>query len=101
MSLIKTTKTKPSADSGVKLLLSPSILMCLVFFTLLSLGSTGIASFLIVALGQHHGTAVETATLILSTYLVLGAVGVLLAGLLPTERENIMRLRHFVFCPRH
>ena len=51
-------KTKSSADSGVKLLLSPPILMCLVFFTLLSLGSTGIASFLIVALGQHHGTAV-------------------------------------------
>ena len=84
------TKTKSSADSGVKLLLSPPILMCLVFFTLLSLGSTGIASFLIVALGQHHGTAVETATLILSTYLVLGAVGVLLGGFVAdrTRKHN-------------
>ena len=64
--------------------------MCLVFFTLLSLGSTGIASFLIVALGQHHGTTVETATLILSTYLVLGAVGVLLGGFVAdrTRKHN-------------
>ena len=76
--------------SGIKLLLSPPILMCLAFFTLLSLGSTGIASFLIVALGQHHGTAVETATLILSTYLVLGAVGVLLGGFVAdrTQKHN-------------
>lgn len=65
---------------GMALLLSPPILMCLGFFTLLSLGSTGIASFLIVALGQRHGTEVETATFVLSGYLVSSAVGVLLGG---------------------
>ena len=84
------TQNELPGYSGIKLLLSAPILMCLAFFTLLSLGSTGIASFLIVALGQHHGTAVETATLILSTYLVLGAVGVLLGGFVAdrTQKHN-------------
>jgi len=77
---------------GIKLLFSAPILMCLGFFALLSLGSTGIASFLIVALGQRHGTDVETATLILSTYLIASAVGVLIGGFVAdrTQRHNLV-----------
>jgi MFS family permease len=77
---------------GLKLLFSFPILMCLGFFALLSLGSTGIASFLIVALGQQHGTDVEIATLILSTYLVASAVGVLIGGFVAdrTQKHNLV-----------
>jgi MFS family permease len=77
---------------GIKLLFSAPILMCLGFFALLSLGSTGIASFLIVALGQRHGTDVETATLILSTYLIASAIGVLIGGFVAdrTQRHNLV-----------
>lgn len=77
---------------GVALLLSPPILLCLGFFTLLSLGSTGIASFLIVALEQRHGTDVEVAALVLSAYLWAGAAGVLLGGYVAdrTKRHNLV-----------
>jgi MFS family permease len=80
-----------AADHGLTLLLSPPILLCLGFFTLLSLGSTGITSFLIVALGQRHGTEVETATVVLSGFLVASALGVLLGGFVAdrTNRHNL------------
>jgi len=85
-------RSEQHGDHGVKLLFSAPILMCLGFFALLSLGSTGIASFLIVALGQRHGTDVETATLILSTYLVASAVGVLIGGFVAdrTQKHNLV-----------
>ena len=83
---------------GISLLLSPQILLCLGFFTLLSLGSTGIASFLIVGLNQQQGTAIESATLVLSAYLVAGAVGVLLGGIVAdrTRRHNLVAAICFV-----
>ena len=88
----------PVAGTGVSLLLSPPILLCLGFFTLLSLGSTGIASFLIVGLHQLHGTEIETATLVLSAYLIAGAAGVLLGGFVAdrTRRHNLVAALCFI-----
>ena len=86
------TRDETGESHGLKLLFSFPILMCLGFFALLSLGSTGIASFLIVALGQKHGTDVEIATFILSTYLVASAVGVLIGGFIAdrTQKHNLV-----------
>ena len=66
--------------------------MCLGFFALLSLGSTGIASFLIVALGQRHGIDVEAATFVLSGYLIASAIGVLIGGFIAdrTQKHNLV-----------
>ena len=77
---------------GAKLLFSTPILMCLGFFALLSLGSTGIASFLIVALGQRHGIDVEAATFVLSGYLIASAIGVLIGGFIAdrTQKHNLV-----------
>ena len=85
--------TDPRRDrNGVGLLFSPGILLCLLFFTLLAIGSSGIGSFLIVALGQLHGIGVELATIALTAYLVASSVGVLLGGVIAdrTTRHNLV-----------
>jgi FSR family fosmidomycin resistance protein-like MFS transporter len=78
--------------NGVSLLFTPPILMCLLFFTLLSLGSSGLTSFLIVALGQLHGMEEKVATFALTAYLVASSVGVLLGGFIAdrTTRHNLV-----------
>ena len=83
---------------GVALLLSPPILICLLFFTLLALGSAGIASFIIVALGQLHEIEVQVATFALTTYLVASSVGVLLGGFVAdrTTRHNLVAATCFL-----
>ncbi len=97
---LRAGKRPPSATGGtgavdpdgLKLLFSPAILMCLLFFTLLALGSSGLASFLIVALGQLHGIEVELATIALTSYLVASSVGVLVGGFIAdrTTRHNLV-----------
>ncbi len=96
--LMNDNEAKNNSSHGLGLLLSPPILMCLGFFTFLALGSSGISSFLIVALGQRHGTEVETATFILTGYLVSGALGVLAGGLVAdqTKKHNLVAAMCFL-----
>ena len=77
---------------GVSLLFSTPILMCLLFFTLLSLGSTGLTSFLIVALWEQHGIAEKAATTALTAYLVSSSIGILIGGFVAdrTTKHNLV-----------
>ena len=95
----RSTVINSAENTGIKLLFSAPVLMCLGFFALLSLGSTGIASFLIVGLGQLHGTGVETATFVLSGYLVFSAIGVLVGGFVAdrTDKHNMVAASCFLF----
>lgn len=69
-----------SGPTPVSVLLSPPILMCLLFFTLLALAQGGINQFLIAALNALYGTPVEQATVALTAYLFGTAGGILVGG---------------------
>ena len=75
---------KPHAetDKGTswQLLLSPPILVSLVFFMLLSIANGGLQAYSVVALNALYGTSPITANTALSANLVLAATGVLVGG---------------------
>ena len=79
-------------DNGVSLLFSTPILICLLFFTLLSLGSTGLISFLIPALWEHQGIVEQHATTAVTAYLVAISIGTLIGGYVAdrTTRHNVV-----------
>jgi FSR family fosmidomycin resistance protein-like MFS transporter len=63
-----------------RLLLTPAILLNLVFFFMLSLANGGVQNYSVVALEALRGTPQQVATVGLSAYLLLSALGVLLGG---------------------
>lgn len=66
--------------TSASVLLSPPILMCLLFFTLLALSQGGINQFLIVTLNALYDTPVAEATFALTSYLFGTAGGILIGG---------------------
>ena len=82
----KITAPPRDADANVavgwRLLLSPPILLNLVFFVLLAMLSGGTNNYSVVALGALYGTSVTTANAALSGNLLLSAIGVLIGGVL-------------------
>ncbi len=77
------TRTKQDQPSvGWGLLLSPPILLNLVFFVLLAVMAGGYYNYSVVAFGALYGTPVTTANAALTGYLVMSALGVLAGGLL-------------------
>jgi len=73
-------KDAPAPDDSWRLLLSPPILVSLVFFMLLAFGNFGLQNFLVVAIGALHGTSPAAANTALSAHLAMGAAGVLVGG---------------------
>lgn len=76
------TKSDDVGVGGWRLLVSPAILLNLIFFVLLAVISGGIYNYSVVALGALYATPVATANAALTAYLVLSSVGVLAGGLL-------------------
>lgn len=81
---------KPDAASDSKpanwdLLLSPPILLNLVFFILLAVMNSGMSNYSVAALGMLYGTPVAIANTALTAMLVLSAIGVLAGGLVVTR----------------
>ena len=70
-----------AGNANWRLLISPPILLNLVFFVLLAMMSGGIYNYSVVALGALYGTPVTTANAALSGFLLLSAIGVLIGGL--------------------
>jgi MFS transporter, FSR family, fosmidomycin resistance protein len=71
-----------SAD-GWRLLLSPPILLNLVFFIVLSMVGGGLNQYLVVGLGALYGTPPGLANTALTGLLTMSAIGVLLGGCSP------------------
>ncbi len=68
--------------AGWRLLLSPAILLNLLFFVLLAMISGGIYNYSVVALGALYATPVTIANTALTGNLLFSAIGVLAGGLL-------------------
>ncbi len=71
--------------AGWRLLLTPAILLNLVFFVLLAIISGGVYNYSVVALGALYATPVTSANAALTGFLVLSSIGVLAGGLLVTR----------------
>jgi FSR family fosmidomycin resistance protein-like MFS transporter len=80
-----------SAD-GWRLLLSPPILLNLIFFVVLSMVGGGLNQYLVVGLGALHGTPPALANTALTGLLAMSAVGVLVGGALAgrTARHSVV-----------
>ena len=86
---------RPGAEkdkASWKLLLSPAILLNLVFFVLLAMISGGTYNYSVVALAALYKTPVTIGNAALTAYLTLSALGVLTGGLLVsrTTRHGIV-----------
>ena len=73
-------------DGGVRApqpnLITPALIVLTVLFMLLTLSSSGIGNFGVVALMSGYGASFSTANIALTAYLGAGAVGVLAGGVL-------------------
>jgi MFS transporter, FSR family, fosmidomycin resistance protein len=68
------------AASGLRSILTPTILGLTAFFALMSLSGSGISNFSVVALTSAFGTSLSAANLALTAYLTTQALGVLAGG---------------------
>jgi MFS transporter, FSR family, fosmidomycin resistance protein len=72
----------PTDAAGWKLLLSPPILLNLLFFVMITFSTTGVQNYAVVALGEAYGTPLTVANTALTANLMLSAAGVLAGGFL-------------------
>ncbi|MBS0535303.1 MAG: MFS transporter [Proteobacteria bacterium] len=73
------------AGGGWTMLMSPAILLNLMFFVLLAVMNSGMNNYSVVALGALFGTPVGVANTALTCLLMLTAIGVLAGGLVVTR----------------
>ena len=92
----------PAADAGpvdgLALLFSKPIVLFFLFFTTLSMTSSGINAFSVTALVTLHGTPLATASMALTVYLFCSATGILLGGEISdrTQRHDVVAAIVFV-----
>jgi MFS transporter, FSR family, fosmidomycin resistance protein len=81
-----------SPKDGMRLLLSPPILLNLVLFFMLSMVGGGLSQYLVVSLEALHGTPSVVANAALTGLLTLSAVGVLIGGAIAgrAQRHNLV-----------
>jgi MFS transporter, FSR family, fosmidomycin resistance protein len=79
----------PAAGKGsLAAVLSPAILALTFFYVLLNLSGSGINNFSIAALTSGYGVSLPTAQAALTAYLLSGALGVLMGGLLAVRTRH-------------
>jgi FSR family fosmidomycin resistance protein-like MFS transporter len=83
---VRPPSEQPKGDkAGWSLLLSPPILLNLLFFVMITFATTGVQNYSVVALGEAFGTPLGIANTALTANLMLSAFGVLMGGLLATR----------------
>ena len=88
---------KPSVFSGLSLLLSAPMVMCFLFFLMISIAHIGFDSFLPAALYEHHGTPLATANFALSIFFAASAVGILIGGQVADHTHHHGAVASFCF----
>jgi MFS transporter, FSR family, fosmidomycin resistance protein len=88
----RTAETAKAPVGGLRLLLSPPILLNLVLFLVLSMVGGGLNQYLVVGLEALHGTPPVVANTALTGLLTLSAIGVLIGGMIAgrTSRHNFV-----------
>lgn len=87
------SRSRSSGTRGdIRLLLSPPILMCFVFFVMLSMSSGGINSFAVAALVALYDTPLSLATTALTTFLACSAFGILAGGVIADRTAHHERV---------
>jgi MFS family permease len=71
---------KPPLLAGLSLLMSGPMVMCFLFFFMISVAHIGFDSFLPAALYEHHGTSLSISNFALSLFFAASAVGILIGG---------------------
>jgi MFS transporter, FSR family, fosmidomycin resistance protein len=86
------SKPRGEEPASWQLLLSPPILLNLLFFVVLSMVGGGLNQYLVVGLGALYGTPPALANTALTGLLTMSAIGVLLGGALAgrTVRHNLV-----------
>jgi MFS transporter, FSR family, fosmidomycin resistance protein len=89
---LRPDETAAAQADGLKLLLSPPILLNLVLFLMLSMVGGGLNQYLVVGLEALHGTPPVVANTALTGLLAMSAIGVLIGGALAgrTSRHNLV-----------
>jgi MFS family permease len=77
----------PQQDRGLRVLLTPPIILSFCFFVLISVQG-GLNSFLVVALSELYGTSDTIANVALTTLLLMNALGVLVGGVLASRTDH-------------
>ncbi|MEM7123849.1 MAG: MFS transporter [Pseudomonadota bacterium] len=88
---------KPPLLSGISLLMSAPMMMCFLFFLMISIAHIGFDSFLPAALYEHHGTPLATANFALSIFFAASAVGILIGGLVADHTHHHGAVAAFCF----
>jgi MFS transporter, FSR family, fosmidomycin resistance protein len=80
---------QPAAPKlGLTAILTPMMVFLMGFFALLSLSGSGISNFSVVALHSAFGTPLATASLALTVYLAMQALGVLAGGFIADKTRR-------------
>lgn len=92
------TKTAGGTRDRMRLMLSPAILLFLVFTTLISIAGSGLQTFVVVSLVSLHGITVDAANVALSIFFFVGGLGVFFGGWLAdkTRRHEHVTLISFL-----
>ena len=81
-----------TAKAGIGLLLTPPILLCFLFFTLLAMSAGGINSFAVAAFVDSFDVTLPVATAALTAFLVGSAVGILAGGVIADRTQHHERV---------
>lgn len=76
----RSAERSPDFRDGLKLLISFPIMMCFSFFIMLTIGFTGIRSFMVVALNQLYGITNIIGNTVLTGFMAGSFLGVLIGG---------------------
>jgi MFS transporter, FSR family, fosmidomycin resistance protein len=93
----RSSRLAESGQVGWRLLLSKPILLNLAFFVLLAVSGGGINNFSVVAFSALYGTPLATANTALTGFLLMGALGVLLGGVVADRTAHHHRVAAFGF----
>ena len=96
---LKKPQTQEQGQSSLDLFMSPSILMALVYFTLLSTAFTGVQNYLPTLLPEVQGVSLQFATAVTTFYLTVYAAGSLVGGWLADRVASHDRLIGFGLIP--
>lgn len=87
-----TGNRRAAPKAGLSLLFSTPILMCFLFFVLISMSSGGLSGFAVVAFIDLHNMELSQAQLALTGFLVGNAIGILIGGYIADRTQHHERV---------